>query len=229
MSCGHTLAWHDLFPVLSWVFLRGKCRYCKEKVSGRYALVETICGLSYVLAFLVFDFTINLGFALILSPILICTAFFDFDTEEIEYWCPISIAGLGVIALVLSLTGVIDTVWYTHIIGAFAVSVPFFILLFFGAMGGGDTQLMAAAGLLLGWNILPAAFVGFFLGSIVGLVYKIAAKPEKQALYVDEDGEPDGIAPKGTVIRFGPCLAVGVFAGFLYGQNLIEWYFSLMG
>jgi len=226
MTCNHTLAWYDLFPVLSWLLLLGKCRYCKVKIPGRYALVESLSGLTYAIGFLVLGFSINLIFAVILFPVLICLSFFDIDTGEIEYWCPISIGVLGLVTLGLSLFAVVDTVWYTHLIGAFIIAVPFLVLCFFGAMGGGDVQLMFAAGLLLGWNIIPAALIGILLGAIVGTVHKIKNKPVKERMVDDDD---DGLAMVGTPLRFGPCLAVGIFAAFLYGEQMIEWYLRVMG
>jgi len=224
MTCKHTLAWYDLFPVLSWVLLGGKCRYCKVKIPGRYALVESLCGISYAIGFLALGFSVNLIFAVILFPILICLSFFDLDTGEIEYWCPVSIGVFGVVMLMLSLFGVVDTIWYTHLIGAVIIAVPFMTLCFFGAMGGADVQLMAAAGLLLGWNIVPAALIGIFLGAIIGIVIKIRSNPDSERIV--QDDEP---APKGTVMKFGPCLAVGIFAAFLYGEQMIELYLRFMG
>ncbi|MCL1881910.1 MAG: prepilin peptidase [Oscillospiraceae bacterium] len=224
MSCEHTLAWYDLFPIFSWVFLGGKCRYCKVKISGRYAFVELLCGISYIIAFLVLGFTLSLLFAVVLFPVLICLAFLDLDTGEIEYWCPLTIAGLGLVALVLSLAGTLESSWHSHLLGAVVVSVPFAILAFFGAMGGADVQLMAAAGLLLGWNIVPAAFTGIFLGAIVGIIIKLRSSADSNERIPDDDAP----ALKGTVLRFGPCLAIGIAVGFLYGDQLINWYFSLM-
>jgi len=224
MTCQHTLAWYDLFPVLSWVLLAGKCRYCRTKISGRYALVESLCGVSYAIGFLALGFSVSLIFAVILIPILICLSFFDIDTGEIEYWCPISIGILGAVTLGLSLFGVVDTVWYTHLIGAVIIAVPFAVLCFFGAMGGGDVQLMFAAGLLLGWNIIPAAFIGIFLGAIIGIIHKVKNKPVKERM-VDDDSP----ALEGTPLRFGPFLSIGIFAAFLCGEQMIEWYLRVMG
>jgi leader peptidase (prepilin peptidase)/N-methyltransferase len=226
MTCEHTLTWYDLFPVLSWVFLGGKCRYCKTKISGRYALVESLCGFSFAAAFFALGLTPQLALALVLFPVLICASFFDIDTGEIEYWCPITIAGLGVVALGLSLTGVLETTLREHLIGAVIVSLPFFVLAFFGAMGLADVQLMAAAGLLLGWNIIPAAFIGIFAGAIVGSFIKFVLKPPPRKVYDENDGLPE---PKGTVMRFGPCLSIGIAAAFLYGEQITEWYLTLMG
>jgi prepilin signal peptidase PulO-like enzyme (type II secretory pathway) len=117
-------------------------------------------------------------------------------------------------------------VWYEHLIGAVIVSVPFAILAVFGAMGGADIQLMAAAGLLLGWNIVPAAFIGIFSGAIAGAFIKIVYKPTKVKVHGDEASEHD---IKGTVMKFGPCLALGIGVSYLYGTEIIDWYLKLMG
>jgi prepilin signal peptidase PulO-like enzyme (type II secretory pathway) len=177
---------------------------------------------------LILGFSVNFAFAVVLFPVLICLSFFDIDTEEIEYWCPITIAGLGAVALILSLTGVIGTVWYEHLIGAVVVSVPFFVLLIFGAMGGADVQLMAAAGLLLGWNIVPAAFIGIFIGAILGLILKVTGRLPKRHIY-EEELPDDAPPPKYTPLKFGPCLAFGIAVSFLYGEQLIDLYLGFMG
>lgn len=208
MTCGHTLAWYDLFPVLSWVFLRGKCRYCGAKISARYAAVETLCGLCYVIAFLALGVSVEFALALVLVPVLICLSFFDIDTGEIEYWCPATVAALGLIGLVLSLTGTSPVPWQHRLIGIFAIGVPFAVLAVLGAMGGGDVQLMAAAGLLLGLSVIPAALIGIVLGAVFGIIQKVKTK--------------------NSVIRFGPYLAVGIFAAYIFGDGIIKWYVSFL-
>jgi len=214
MTCGHTLSWVDLFPVLSWVFLRGKCRYCGARISPRYAFVETLCGLSYLAAFLTLGLSVKLLFAIILSPVLICLSFFDIDTGEIEYWCPITIAALGLIALGLTLAkvniaGMTGMPWFHRLFGAAIVGVPFAVLCVFGAMGGGDVQLMTAAGLLLGLNILPAELISIILGAVFGVIQKVKSQD--------------------SVLRFGPCLAIGIFTAFIAGEKIVAWYLNILG
>ncbi|MDR0197257.1 MAG: prepilin peptidase [Oscillospiraceae bacterium] len=255
MFCGHTLAWYDLFPVLSQIFLRGKCRYCGAKISPRYALVELLCGTAFLCAFLALGITLEFAFALVLFPVLICLSFFDIDSGEIEYWCPLTVAALGLIALVLSLFGVTGGSWSEMLIGAVVISVPFAALSLFGAMGGADVQLMAAAGLLLGWKIIPAALIGIVLGSVFGIVYKIGNKsenseepdlsgeeaavsedsPTEEEAAVSEDLPTEGEAAvsedlpiKGTVMRFAPFLAVGIAAAYLCGDFMIQWYLGFL-
>ncbi|MCL1902904.1 MAG: prepilin peptidase [Oscillospiraceae bacterium] len=243
MSCNRTIAWYDLFPVLSWLLLRGKCRHCKAAISPRYAVVESLCGLSYVAAFLTLGVSFSLAVAVVLFPVLICLSFFDIDTGEIEYWCPATIAALGIVAIVLPLFGVVEAMspWYEHLLGAVVISVPFAVFLFFGAMGGADVQLMAAAGLLLGRNIVPAAFIAILVGAIGGIIIKATDKSKSLTVFDDnnESNMPDTLeqnaqpsrlpSPKGTVMPFGPYLAFGIACGFLFGGEIVGWYLSFMG
>ena len=168
MSCGHQLGTLDLVPIFSYIFLGGKCRYCKAKISPRYWVVELITACAFTLSLLTLGLTVYLLMAFVLAAALVVASGIDIDRMEIPYGCSIVITVLGIIATVMSVfTG--DMPWYDHLIGAAAVSVPFAILAMFGAMGGGDVQLMAAAGLLLGWkNVIPAAAIGIVLGAIGG-------------------------------------------------------------
>lgn len=170
MNCGHQLGTLDLVPIFSYIFLGGKCRYCKARISPRYWIVELVTAVCYTLSVMILGLSISLVIAFVLVAALIVASGIDIDRMEIPYGCSIVIAALGVIATVMSVF-TNDMPWYDHLIGAVAVSVPFALLAMFGAMGGGDVQLMAAAGLLLGWkNIIPAAAIGIVLGAIGGSV-----------------------------------------------------------
>lgn len=202
-SCGKQILNRDLIPIFSWIFLRGKCRYCKERISCRYMMVELITALSYLGAFLTIGLSIELAYALVLFPVLIVLSLWDLDRKEIPYTCSIIIAVLGVISFFTA-----DMPWYEHLIGAAIIAIPFAILCFLGAMGGGDVQLMAAAGLLLGWNIVPAAMIGIILGAIVGIIIKALTKR--------------------NLIVFGPFLSIGIAAGMLWGGDIINAYLGLI-
>jgi len=168
MSCGHQLNSLDLVPIFSYIFLGGKCRYCKAHISPRYWIVELVTALCFTLSIIVLGISVGLLISFVLIGALIAASGIDIDRMEIPYGCSIVVAALGVIATVLSVF-TNDMPWYDHLIGALVVSVPFAVLALFGAMGGGDVQLMAAAGLLLGWkNIIPAAGIGIVLGAIGG-------------------------------------------------------------
>ncbi len=181
MSCRHTLAWYDLFPVFSYIFLGGKCRYCKEKISARYMIVELITGLCFLASLWTLGISVKLAFAVIALPVLIVASFIDIDTMEIPYGCTITLAALGVIATVISVFDGDANPFEEHLIGAVVVAVPFAILALFGGMGGGDVQLMAGAGLLLGWDVVPAAIIGIVLGAIFGTIELLRVPKGKNA------------------------------------------------
>lgn len=202
-TCGKQIKNIDLIPIFSWIFLGGKCRYCKSRISARYMIVELITGLSYLSAFLALGLTGELIYAAILFPILIILSLWDMDHKEIPYTCSILIALMGIVSIFTS-----QVPWYEHLIGAVIIALPFGVLCFFGAMGGGDVQLMAAAGLLLGWSVVPAAMVGIILGALFGILVKAVTKK--------------------NVIVFGPFLSIGIGIGFLWGTDIINAYLGLI-
>lgn len=202
-TCGKQILNRDLIPVFSWIFLGGKCRFCKSKISAQYMTVELITGLSYLAAYLKLGLSVELAYAIVLFPFLMTLSLWDFERKEIPYACSISIAVLGVISFFTA-----QMPWYEHLIGAVVIAVPFAVLAFLGAMGGGDVQLMAAAGLLLGWSIIPAAMIGIILGAIFGIIVKAITKH--------------------NLICFGPFLSIGIAAGYLFGSDIINAYLSLV-
>lgn len=202
-TCGKQIKNIDLIPVFSWIFLGGKCRYCKSRISARYMIVELITGLSFLTGFLVLGLTPELAYGAILFPVLVILSLWDIDHKEIPYTCSILIALMGFVSIFTS-----QVPWYEHLIGAVIIAVPFGVLCFFGAMGGGDVQLMAAAGLLLGWSVVPAAMVGIILGALFGILVKAVTKK--------------------NVIVFGPFLSIGIGVGFLWGTDIINAYLGLI-
>jgi leader peptidase (prepilin peptidase)/N-methyltransferase len=82
-SCGNNIKSYDLVPVISWILLRGKCRGCSEKISGRYALVELTTAILFLLTYFQYGVSINLLKYLILIPFLIVIAMIDYDTMEV--------------------------------------------------------------------------------------------------------------------------------------------------
>ena len=218
MTCGAKIRPIDLIPVFSWIFLRGKCHSCGEKISVRYPIVESRNGLLYVLTFIVLDINAKAIITCVLASLLIVIAFMDWDTQEID----LIIVGL-VFLLAIPAAIFTDDVELKHrIIGALAVSVPFFIIgevsrpiikkkfeEDFRAIELGDTILMFAAGALLGTKaIIVSAFIGIITAAIGGLITKIMTKDSKFA--------------------FGPYLSIGIMFGILWGTKLVDWYIDLI-
>ena len=129
MSCGHRLRWYDLVPLFSWVFLKGKCRYCKTKISAQYPVIEAVNGFGYVLIFIMngFNFT-GILYALCFSMLTAITVI-DWRTYEIPLGLNITILVLGAIHLALDYHN-----FLYYLIGM--VSVSGFLLLLFIITGG---------------------------------------------------------------------------------------------
>lgn len=168
-SCGHRLAWYDMFPIFSWLLLRGKCRYCGEKISPRYMIVEAATAVLYCLSYLLLGFGWELAFSAVLLAVLVVLSVIDIDHFEIPYWCSATIAVLGIAAIFVFK----DTPWYERLIAMGIVLVVFVILVLVGGMGGGDLQLMLGASLLLGYKVFIALFIGILTGAIYGTIKKI--------------------------------------------------------
>ncbi|MDR0851706.1 MAG: A24 family peptidase, partial [Clostridiales Family XIII bacterium] len=208
-TCEHRLYPKDLFPIFSWVFLGGKCRYCKEKISPRYLIVEAIVGVSGVLLYHFYTLP-QAGLLFAVFCILLCITLIDADTMEIPDSLNVAIVLCGILAIF----AFPEVSLLSRVIGIFAISVPLFLISLFiaGAFGFGDVKLMLGAGFLLGWQ---HELVGFFIALILGGIYGAALLIRKKK------GGKDHFA-------FGPCLAVGIFAALLTGQELIDWYLALM-
>ena len=221
--CKHQLDFWDLMPVLSFLCLRGKCHYCKKRISIQYPLVELATGLLFLLIFN-FQFSISNEFSI-----------FNFQNLlVIGYWLLVS--SFLVIIFVYDLKHYIipDKVIYPAIIIALIFNFQFLIFnqfsifkfsilsamgaaSFFAAivaisrgkwMGIGDIKLAFLMGLLLGFpNIAVALFLAFFLGAIIGVGLIMLGKKTMK-----------------SEVPFGPFLIIGTLVALLWGQELINWY-----
>ncbi len=207
MSCGKQIKWYDLVPLVSFLILRGKCRYCKAKLSWQYPAVEALNGILYGIIVLVNGFNITSLLYCLATSALLALSIIDWRTYEIPPSFNIFIGILGIIRLILDLPH-----WYNYVIGF--VSVSGFLLLIFlvtkgRGIGFGDVKLMAAAGLLLGWKLIILSLgLGCVLGSIIHITL----------MYVKD---------KDRVLAFGPYLSLGIFISMLYGEQIIEWYLHM--
>lgn len=204
MSCGHKLAWYDLFPLFSWLFLRGKCRYCGEKISGQYPLVELINGIGYVWIYLVSGISVDCILYCLTFSALITLSVIDWRTFEIPFGINLFILALGIIATIFDYENILN-----HIIGFVSVS-GFLLILYYATkgrgIGGGDVKLMAVAGLLIGWQKILLALI---LGAVFGSVIHIARMK---------------ISGEEHMLAFGPYLSAGIILAMLYGEQMINWY-----
>ncbi len=224
MECGYQLKWYDLFPLFSFIFLRGKCRKCGTKLSAQYPIIEASNGVLYVVVYLVNkDFIKGAIVESLLYCLLLCLVFsallalsvIDFRTYEIPVGFNWFIAAMGV-ANIIRMFAFGNRNWRNYLdflIGALCVSLFLLILLIVSkgrAIGGGDVKLMAACGLFLGWKLI---ILSFFIGCIVGsVIHVIRMKVSKE----------------GHVLAMGPYLSIGVGLAALWGNLFLEWYLSIL-
>ena len=204
MSCNYQLKWYDLVPLFSWIFLRGRCRKCREKISVQYPIVEALNGCLYLLVFYRFGLSIDSLLYCFLFSALMALSVIDFRTYEIPVGFNYFILALGLVRVATDYQN-----WLNYVIGFFSVSTFLFILIVVTkgrGMGGGDMKLMATCGLLIGWKLIILAFL---LGCILGSVIHI--------IRMKVSGEDH-------VLALGPYLSMGVALAVLFGNQWINWY-----
>ena len=207
-DCGAPLGVRDLVPVLSWVFLRGKCRYCGAKISPRYPAVELLTGVLFVWCFLHFGLSPQLAPALVFSAFMVAITFIDLDHQIIldGMLALLAAAGLG-LGLWLGQPG-----WVDMLIGAGVGGGMLLVLAVVsgGGMGGGDVKFAAALGFWLGWpEILLCLLISFVVGGAISLFLLLAK-----------------LRGRKDFIPFGPFIALGAWVALLYGREILRWYWG---
>ena len=228
-KCKHDLTALDLVPFFSWIFLRGKCRYCKEKISFRYPLTELIGGLSALFSVWQLGVTLNALVLFYLISVLVTLSIIDQATMEIPDGFHIAILIAAVASIWFGPTfGLIHVSLVSRVIGFFVVSVPMYILaVLTGGFGGGDIKLMAVAGLLLGWKATLCAFMlGIFAAAffcIYIVLYAAYAVFKKKA----ESFKEGMHAAMKMQFAFGPYLSIGIVLAYLYSTQIISFYLGM--
>lgn len=216
-NCNNRLKPLDLVPILSWVFLKGQCRYCGQKISPRYALVELLTGVLFVLVYNVYGLNIITLYYLILVSLLVIITFIDID----HYIIPNGLIIFGAIFGVLfSLIGQ-SIELKDSILGAVISGGGMFLLIYLielvvkkEVMGGGDIKLFAMIGLFLGvQGGLLTILLSIYVGAIYGIGIILDSKIKKKEY--------------NSVIPYGPFISVGAIIVILYGDNIINWYLNI--
>ncbi len=257
-QCKHLLAWHDLVPLLSFAFLGGRCRYCKKPISWQYPIVETATGLLFLLIFNYQFFLLRPSFAdgfgsaqqgfggqAILNEFLILEflklvylfaiaslllVIFVYDLRHYLIPDKILFPAIGtafayhIFVWVLGNWNLIqnskfniqnfETLINPFLAGTLAASFFFALFLFSRGkwMGFGDVKLAFFMGLFLGFpQVLEALFIAFLAGAIIGIALIVLKKKKFK-----------------SEIPFGPFLIAGTLGTFLFGEELVRWYWSIV-
>ncbi|PIQ82316.1 MAG: prepilin peptidase [Candidatus Omnitrophica bacterium CG11_big_fil_rev_8_21_14_0_20_64_10] len=220
-ACRKTITWRDNIPLVSFLWLRGRCRFCSAPIAWSYPAVELLTGFFFWEVFSVFGFSQVAGVYLLLGCALIVLSVIDWRTMTLPDRITLPGIGLGLAASVMvpALHGAVKPgqglVW--GLAGLAAGGGTLWVIAWIGeklfrreAMGGGDIKLMAMVGAVVG--PVNALLINFllapFFGAIVGLFVKLRFKRD--------------------LIPYGPFLALGTAAALFWGGPLITWYRNLL-
>jgi len=222
-ACQRKLATKDLIPVVSYVMLRGRCRYCRAYIPRRIFWVELSTGVIFALLAWHFGLSVELGVMAFYASLF--TVIFVIDLEQGLILNKVVYPGM-VVALLLSLlphSWLSQETWLTTVIQPSiasaalggAIGFVIFLLIAFlsrGGMGWGDVKLAGLIGLATGF---PLVFLAIIMGAILGGIVAVALLIAKRRNF------------KGT-IPFGPFLALAAMVTLLWGTNILNWYLGLM-
>jgi len=214
--CAHEIKPWENIPVISYLFLRGKCSSCKAQISLRYPLVELTCGLLSAYIAWHFGFTWQAGGMLLLTWGLLAMSLIDADHQLLPDSLVLPLLWLGLIANSFGLFISLETALWGAIAGYLSLwSVYWLFKLVTGkeGMGYGDFKLLAMLGAWGGWQILPLTIL---LSSLVGAVLGLLMLRLRNA-------------ETSTPIPFGPYLAIAGWIALLWGEQITSSYLKIAG
>lgn len=219
--CGHKLAWYDNIPLLSYLLLRGKCRYCRETISVQYPLVEFVTAILFVLSFTIkfkegATWEEDILLSLVKDWFIISVLIFVFVYDLRWYLIPDRII-LPATGIVLVMNLFLGVGWSEILISAI-IGAGFFLLQFVISrgmwIGGGDIRMGLFMGVALGYwqHTVVALFFAYLLGSLVGIPLILAKKKQW-----------------GEKVPFGVFLAAATVFTLFWGGNILGWYLGYLG
>jgi leader peptidase (prepilin peptidase)/N-methyltransferase len=210
-KCQHKIRFYENIPVISWLFLKGKCSQCKSSISIRYPLVEATTALLSLVIAIQYGVSIETLLLLILTWGLVCLTLIDFDHMLLPDQIVMPLLWLG---LLVNISGTFVPL-NDAVIGAavgymslFSVFWLFKLITGKEGMGHGDFKLFALFGAWIGWQLLPTLIL---MASVVGAIIGISLM-----LFKNHTRE--------QAIPFGPYLAIAGWITILWGDGIWSWY-----
>ncbi|WP_297917514.1 A24 family peptidase [Metallibacterium sp.] len=210
-QCKHRLAARDNIPLLSWLLLRGRCRYCKAPISIQYPLVELLTGVLSAVTLWHFGANAQGAAAVVFTWVLIAASGIDLRTQLLPDQLTLPLLWLGLLLALAPVFVAPEQAILGAALGYLALwSVYWAFKLLTGkeGMGYGDFKLLAALGAWMGaWALLPIVLISSIVGALIGSLY----------LALSRKGH-------GVPIPFGPYLAIAGWIWLLAGSMLAHWY-----
>ena len=242
-KCNHPLGFLDLIPVFSYLFLGGKCRYCKEKIAFRYLLAELLSAAVFVSILVGLGFTLQAVEAAFLAAILMCISFADLEDFLVpDRLILAGIAGRFVFAIV---SGILEgSLWKDllfTVIGGLSVALPLYLIVLIAdkvmdkeTMGGGDIKMMFMIGLYFRWQCsLLIIMIACVFGLIFGILNNARMKDAEPIEVPDASSSSEEILAaleakeEQKLIPFGPAIAAGAWVTMFFGSTIVDWYQGL--
>jgi leader peptidase (prepilin peptidase)/N-methyltransferase len=205
-ACRSPIRWHDNIPILSFLWLKGRCRECRASIPWRYPLVEAVTAGLFWLAVWRIGVQIDLVPALAFLSALVAITAIDLDHQVIPDRITLPGIPLGLLANLLTKK---LSLW-DSVVGILAGGGIFFVIILVsrGGMGGGDMKLGAMIGAYLGWKLtILTIFLAVFVGGAIAV----------WLLLMRARGRKDPVP-------FGPFLALGSAASLFWGKEILSWY-----
>ena len=223
--CRKKIAWYDLFPIISFLILKGKTRCCHKKLNWQYPLIEFITGVIFVEVFKDSPYVESLTRTVLTVSILSCLIVIFFSDLKYHLISDYILLALFVssvllkfvipVSLVIPAKAGIQTIGI-DIVSSLIVALPIFLIYFISkekAMGLGDVYLSAIMGFLLGWQAgFLALYIGFVTGAVFGLI-AIVFKNKKLK----------------SKVAFGPFLVIGTVIMLFWGEKIMELIKNIYG
>ncbi len=220
-SCKKTLTWKDLIPLLSFIYLRGKCRFCKAELSFQYPLLEIITGVMFAFTLFHLPFTnYHLPFTvdqilLTIYSLIIVSSFIVIFFADLKYGIiPDKIIFPSVLVTLVYLFLNLNSLILNHMfsaVGAFLFFLGIFLLTRGKGMGFGDVKLSFLLGLVLGFpGVALALYIAFLTGGFIGIILILWKKKSLK-----------------LAVPFGPFLIAGTLISLFFSENIIPRISSL--
>lgn len=209
--CGHVLTMYDMIPVVSWLRLGGRCRYCDTVIPIRYSRVELLGGITALASVCRMGWTFRACLMFVFLALITVTGLTEWDTGKI----PAVLLKLITVPAVLQLLFLNQPPYLEYAVGCLCISLPLYGVKFRipSAFTMDEIFLMAVCGMFTGWKVMLLSFTfAVFCGGIYAL---------KKLLGDDERNDKNFL--------YGPFLCIGVYFGQMFGEPLIRGYLSFFG
>lgn len=214
-KCQHKIRFYENIPVISWMFLKGKCSQCKTKISLRYPMVELATAMLSVVIAANYGVTFTTLMLLVLTWGLICLTLIDVDHMLLPDQITLPLLWLG---LLVNINGAIVPL-HDAVVGAVAGYMSLFSIFWLfklitgkDGMGHGDFKLVALFGAWIGWQLLPLLILmASAVGAVIGISLMVFKNHQRE-----------------QAIPFGPYLAVAGWITLLWGNGIWTWYLSTL-